>query len=69
MSFLKQTQALFQALKDSTTTLISIFNRVSGTCFRLQEFRTFKTSHVRRQVNKPAHTLATYAKDIVSFVT
>lgn len=55
------------ALEDPTATSISISNIVSGTCFRLQEFRAFETSHVRRQVNKPVHILVTYAKDIVSF--
>ena len=59
------------ALGDPTATSISISNIVLGTCFRLQEFRAFETSHVRRhvrrQVNKPVHILVTYAKDIVSF--
>ena len=31
-------------------------------------FVLFDSMHVRRQANKPAHTLAVYAKDIDSFV-
>nr|XP_023874806.1 uncharacterized protein LOC111987333 [Quercus suber] len=52
------------ALEDPTTTIISISTILSGTRYRLHEFRAFESSHVRRQVNKFAHALAAYTKDI-----
>ena len=57
------------ALEDPIAAPISISNIVSGTCFRLHEFRAFESSLVGRQGNKPAHTLAAYAKDIDSSIT
>ena len=43
------------AMENPTDVLISISTVVSGFCSRLPTFRTFQSSHVRQQGNKPAH--------------
>ena len=57
------------ALANPIDAQTSIAHIVTGTRFQLQDFRSFESSHVSRQANKPAHTLAVYAKDIDFFVT
>lgn len=59
----------WHALQDPGAAPISISNPIFGTYLRLHDFHTFDSMHVRRQANKPTHTLAAYAKDIDSFVT
>ena len=56
-------------IESSTDAPISISTIVSGICSRLREFHTFHSSHVGRQGNCLAHTLAAFAKNIDSFVT
>ena len=57
------------AMENPTDALVSISTVVSGFCSRLNAFRTFQSTHVGRQGNRPAHTLAAFAKNIDSFVT
>ena len=59
----------WHALQDPSVASISISNIIFGICLRLHDFHSFDSLHVRRQTNKPAHTLAAYAKNIDSFVT
>ena len=57
------------ALEDPADAQISIASLVARTHFKLQEFRSFEVSHVKRQANFPAHASAANAKDIDFFVT
>ncbi|XP_023925795.1 uncharacterized protein LOC112037216 [Quercus suber] len=57
------------AMENPMDVPISISTVVSGFCSRLPTFRTFQSSHVRQQGNRPAHTLAAFAKNIDSFLT
>ena len=57
------------AMENPTDVPVSISTVVSSFCSRLPTFRTFQSSHVRPQGNRPAHTLAAFAKNIDSFVT
>ena len=57
------------AMENPTDVPVSIPTVVSSFCSRLPTFRTFQSSHVRPQGNRPAHTLAAFAKNIDSFVT
>ncbi|KAL0001132.1 hypothetical protein SO802_014913 [Lithocarpus litseifolius] len=66
--FESDSRIVYHALADPTNAPISISSIVSGTRFRLPEFWTFETSHVRRQAKKSAHALAAYASDIDSLV-
>lgn len=59
----------WHALQDPSAASISISNIIFRICLRLHDFRSFDSLHVRRQANKPTHTLAAYAKNIASFVT
>ena len=52
-----------------TTTPISISTILSGTRYRLHEFRAFESLHVRRQANESANALMAYAKDIDFLIT
>ena len=56
-------------IESPTDAPISISTIVSGICSRLREFHTYHSSHVGRQGNWLAHTLAAFAKNIDSFVT
>lgn len=67
--FESDSSTICHTLEDPTTTTISISTILSGTRYRLHEFRAFESSHVRRQVNRFAHVLAAYAKDIDFLVT
>ena len=57
------------AMENPTYASISISTVVSSFCTRLPVFRTFQSFHVSRQENRPAHTLAAFAKNIDSFET
>jgi len=57
------------AMENPTDAPVYISTVVLGFCTRLPVFCTFQSSHMRRQGNRPAHTLATFAKNIDSFVT
>lgn len=67
--FETDSSTICHTLEDLTGAPISISTIVSGTRFRLHEFRAFDSSHVRRQANKSAHALAACAKDIDLLVT
>ena len=60
--------ALSGALTDMSTVPITIEN-CRGIHLKLQNFRQSRVQHVRREGNKPAHTLAHHAKEIDNFVT
>ena len=57
------------ALVDPANAKITIASLVAGTHSKLQKFRSFEVSHVKRQANFPAHALAACAKDIDFFVS
>ena len=61
--------ALSRALIDMSTVPIIIENCIGGIHLKLQNFRQSHVQHVRREGNKPAHTLAHHAKGIDNFVT
>ena len=47
----------------------SIYNIILGIGQKVQAFRSFQFSHVKRTGNRPAHILAQHAKNIDSYVT
>ena len=57
------------ALTGTTIASVSIDNIVTNILHKLQDFRRSELMHVRRQGNKPAHTLARHAEGIDKFVT
>lgn len=56
------------ALSGSITPPVSIVDIIVGALHRLQDFRHTQLQHVRRQANKPAHSLAQHAKDVTDFI-
>ena len=69
MIFETDSTTVYHAMESPTDALGSISTVVWGLCSRLHKFRTFQASHVVSQGNKPAHTLAAFAKNIDSFIT
>ena len=57
------------AIAGYTTPPVSIVDITAGILLRLQDFRRTQIQHVRRQANKPAHTLALHAKGVSDFMT
>ena len=57
------------ALLGSSEPPVGIATIIEGIHQKLQDFRQVQFSHVKRQGNRPAHILAQYAKNIVSYVT
>ena len=47
---------------------VGIATIIEGIHQKLQDFRQVQFSHVKRQGNRPAHILAQYVKNIVSYV-
>ena len=56
------------AIAGYTTPPVSIVDITAGILLRLQDFRRTQIQHVRRQANKPAHTLALHAKGVSDFM-
>ena len=46
--------------------LVAVSNILIGVSQSLQVFRLVKVSHVKRQCNKSAHILASYAKEVLN---
>ena len=51
-------------LLDLCNPLMVVLNILDGVTHKFQDFRSTQVSHVKRQVNKPAHLLAQHAKEI-----
>ena len=62
-------EVLRGALTRANTPSAAIVNVISSCVLQLQDFRSVKLSHVRRQGNKLAHILVQYAKCLENFVT
>ncbi|XP_023895856.2 uncharacterized protein LOC112007728 [Quercus suber] len=67
--FESDSMLVFHAMENPTDIPVSISTVVLGFCSRLPTFRTFQSSHMRQQGNRPAHTLVAFAKNIDFFVT
>ncbi|XP_075651311.1 uncharacterized protein LOC142621828 [Castanea sativa] len=67
--FESDSQAVYLTLTGTTPTHASIANIIASNHHKMHEFRTFNFSHVKRQGNRPAHLLASFAKGVDSYVT
>ncbi|XP_075665803.1 uncharacterized protein LOC142635550 [Castanea sativa] len=67
--FETDSQIVFDALSGTITPPIAIANLIVGIQHKLHSFRSTRFLHELRSGNKPAHTLAKYAKGINNFVT
>ncbi|KAL0008096.1 hypothetical protein SO802_009598 [Lithocarpus litseifolius] len=47
----------------------SIYNIITSIGQKVQAFKSFQLSHVKRTRNRPAHILAQHAKNINNYVT
>ncbi|XP_075645207.1 uncharacterized protein LOC142616208 [Castanea sativa] len=67
--FETDSRIVFDALCGTIIPPIAIVNLIDGIQHKLHSFRFTRLLHVLRSGNKPAHTLAKYAKGINNFVT
>ena len=61
-------QIIAKAVNGSCEPPITIRNIVEGIQLKIKDFRGVQVSHIRRQGNHPAHILAQYVRNLVSFV-